>query len=105
MRKLSEGDLHHDGHLRVIHLLDFFVHEGPNGQHACLVYKAMGESVSRFQTRFPNQRLPLKFAKRLARQILQAIDYIHSCGIIHTGKSSHRSLYDFSSLTPVCLSP
>lgn len=88
MRKLNEGDATHPGYFRVVHLLDFFVLEGINGQHVCLVYKAMGESLSRFGAKLPEMKLPLMAMKRVTRQLLEALDYVHSCGIIHTGKLS-----------------
>jgi len=91
MKKLNEGNSDHDGYAHVIPLLDAFVHEGPNGPHMCLVYKAVGESLSRFQTRFKDQRLPPHLVRRVSRQLLQALDYSHSCGIIHTRRSFHSS--------------
>lgn len=78
MTKLNEGNSDHDGYAHVIPLLDAFVHEGPNGPHMCLVYKAVGESLSRFQTRFKDQRLPPHLARRVSRQLLQTLDYSHS---------------------------
>lgn len=88
MRKLDEFDPTHVGFSRIVHLSAFFVHEGPTGQHVCLVYNAMGESLSRFQAKLPEQKLGLPITKRVARQILEGLDYIHTCGVVHTGKAA-----------------
>ena len=83
---LTKQNLDHPGHNHVINLHDSFFHEGPNGWHVCLVYKAMGESLSYFQNRLKDTRLPLPLMKRVARQLLQALDHVHSTGFVHTGK-------------------
>lgn len=88
MRKFDDGDSSHPGYSRIIHLLDFFVHEGTNGQHVCLVYKAMGESLGHFQAKFRHQKLSLFLMKRVTSQLLEALDYIHQRSIIHTGKAA-----------------
>jgi len=90
MRLLSHGDVNHSGYSRIVHLLDSFVHQGVDGEHMCLVYKAMGESLCHFQDRIPDRKLPLLPMKRVTWQLLEALDYIHSCGIIHTGKTISR---------------
>lgn len=100
MRKLNEGDVKHPGYSRVVHLLDFFVLEGMNGQHVCLVYKAMGESLENFQAKMPDTKLPSVAMKRVTRQLLEALDYTHSCGIVHTGKIINRS---YRAVSLLCL--
>jgi len=73
------------GRSHIIELLDSFYHSGPNGQHMCLVYKPMGEHLLRLQARVPDNKLPVPLMKRITRQLLQALDYMHSCGWVHTG--------------------
>lgn len=84
--QLRDRNPDHPGHRYIIHLLDSFYHEGPNGQHMCLVYKAMGEPLGIFQNRLADKRLPLLLTKRVSRQLLHALDHIHSCGFVHTGR-------------------
>ena len=75
----------HPGHDHIIQLLDSFHHPGPNGQHFCLVYKAMGENILRTQGRMPSHKIPLPMLKQITRQLLQALDLLHTCDLVHTG--------------------
>ncbi len=88
MRLLDCGDVTHPGYSRIVHLVDSFIHQGIDGHHMCLVYKAMGQSLEEFQDIFPGRKLPLVAMKRVTRQLLEALDYTHSCGIIHTGTNT-----------------
>ena len=85
MQVLDKGDQSHSGFNHVVHSLSSFVHEGLNGRHVCIVYPAMGESLSFFQARMAGHKLPIYLMKRVSRQLLQALDYTHECGLIHTG--------------------
>ncbi|PQE30497.1 CMGC SRPK kinase protein [Rutstroemia sp. NJR-2017a WRK4] len=86
---MENGDPDHPGHKHVSHLLDSFYHEGPNGQHLCIVSEWLGPKVSSIAERCPNYRLDGNLARRVSRQLLLAVDYLHSCGVahgdIHTG--------------------
>jgi len=73
----------------VSRLEDSFEHQGPNGRHVCLVFKLMGESLKTFKNWFPNDMIPNPLVQRFTIQLLQAIDYAHECGIIHTGTLTH----------------
>ena len=67
-------------------VLDSFEVAGPDGTHVALVYEPMRESLSKFQRRLPDSRLPGYFLKPLLAMVLTGIDYLHSeCDIIHTG--------------------
>ncbi|RDW89992.1 CMGC protein kinase [Aspergillus mulundensis] len=58
---------HHQGAKHVSHLLDDFMHSGPNGEHVCLVFDVLGHHLG-FQT--------IQFL---------GLDFLHrDCGIIHT---------------------
>jgi serine/threonine-protein kinase SRPK3 len=86
LKYISQNDPSHPGYKHVVHLLDSFVHEGPNGKHLCLVLELMGQSVFNLQQYFPNKQLPVHIGRQIAEQILHALDWLHgSCGIIHTG--------------------
>jgi hypothetical protein len=76
------------GHDCINHLLDDFVHEGPNGKHVCLVFEPMGETLHTFNSWFEeyNKLLPGVVMERFAIQLIAAIMYAHRNGVIHTGK-------------------
>ena len=84
--QLRNADPLHAGHNHVVQLLDSFYHKGPNGQHMCLAYKPMGENILRSQARMPSQKMPLSIVKSITRQLLHALDLIHSHGWTHTGE-------------------
>lgn len=73
----------------VITLLDSFQHHGPNGKHVCIVSEALSASVSSVLSDtfeyfngvvsvFPNW-----MAKRILRQILFGLCFLHSHVVIH----------------------
>ena len=95
LRSLAEGNPDHPGHEHIVKILDSFTHSGPNGEHDCIVFEALGESVLDFQRRCEDGRLPLAMVRTIARQLLLALDYIHSgCRLIHTGKQSVVAMTD-----------
>lgn len=48
----------------------------------------MGESLSSFPTLWNPTVVPPRIAKRFTRQLLLALDYAHTSGVIHTGECS-----------------
>ncbi len=74
------------GTSHILGLLDEFEHRGPNGNHVCIVSRAMGPDMAKYRRLFPKARIPLAAMKAVAKQLLLALDFLHStCGIIHTG--------------------
>jgi len=73
------------GYNYICHLLDDFEHKGPNGNHVCLVFEIMGETLSSFPVWFEDHRIPTSVMTRFTIQILLALNYAHRHGIIHTG--------------------
>lgn len=83
----------HPGKRHVQQLLDHFHLEGPNGVHTCLVFEPMGRNLDSYifdyqrsqrrpawQARDP---LPLLFSRHVCKQLLLALDCLHSQGIMH----------------------
>ena len=71
-------------------LLDQFQISGPNGTHCCLVTEFLGPSVANF-CRYPrSDLLPLPLARRVAVQCTEALEFLHSHGIVHAGMFHHR---------------
>lgn len=72
----------------VLGLLDDFEHCGPNGNHVCLVFKAMGPTMARYRHLFPKPRVPLPLLRDISKQLLTALSFLHdTCRVIHTGQS------------------
>ncbi|KAI8270202.1 Serine/threonine-protein kinase SRPK [Colletotrichum sp. SAR11_239] len=84
--RLSSRSATNPGTAHVLSLLDHFEHRGPNGDHLCLVSKPMGPNMSVFRTLFPKAKIPVPTIKRVSKQLLLALSYLHDeCQVIHTG--------------------
>ena len=71
--------------LRVVQLYDHFKIQGPHGQHICMVFEVLGPNLLKFIQHYEYRGIPLPFVKKIARQILQGLFYLHDkCHIIHT---------------------
>ena len=72
-----------------ITLLDSFEHHGPNGKHVCIVFEALGPSISDVldcNLEYFDGALslfPKWMAKSILRQALIGICFLHSHGVIH----------------------
>lgn len=73
----------------VIALLDCFQHQGPNGKHLCIVFEVLSVNISTMLEYTPEYligsafRFPKWMAKRILRQLLLGISFLHSNGVIH----------------------
>ena len=86
LQRATSANPMHPGYPHVVTLWDHFTHIGPNGDHLCLVMEPLGENLFSLKARLPGYRLSLNLVKKIARQTLLGLDYLHSsCGIIHTG--------------------
>ncbi|PMD34411.1 kinase-like protein [Hyaloscypha variabilis F] len=82
LQHLKSGDVTHPGYQYSI-LHDSFTHKGPNGEHVCLIFKLMGESLRTFREWFDG-RIPTHLVQKFTRQLLHALEYAHGRGVIHT---------------------
>jgi serine/threonine-protein kinase SRPK3 len=81
--QLRDGDPSDAAHC--VRLLDHFEHAGPHGLHVCLVFEVLGDNLLALIKAYDYRGLPLPVVKNLARQMLVAVDYMHSrCSILHT---------------------
>ncbi|KAL4940078.1 hypothetical protein BDV06DRAFT_213778 [Aspergillus oleicola] len=76
----------------VTQLLGEFEHHGPNGVHKCLIFEPMGPSVNTMVEELPQfnprrremkVRYPLWMAKRILKQSLRALSFLHDNGVVH----------------------
>lgn len=100
MRTIATSSLRHPGASCVMKMLDRFELDGPNGNHECLVLELLGPSVSDvMDDRFVDNRLPGELAKKVARQTLLGLDYLHQHGIGHGGIRHRKLPVELSKLT------
>ncbi|KAJ9155425.1 CMGC protein kinase [Pleurostoma richardsiae] len=75
----------HEGFRFVRCVIDHFEIAGPRGAHNCLVYEPMRVTMTLFQRRLPDGKIPGPLLKHYIRHLLLGLDYIHrECGVIHT---------------------
>ena len=85
LEKISSANPSHPGRQHIVSLLDHFEHRGPNGDHVCLVFEALGESLISTLRRYHDRGLPIHIVKQITKQVLLGLDYLHrECGVIHT---------------------
>ena len=81
-----------NGTPHITRVLDEFEHCGPNGVHKCLAFEPMGPSVNTMVEELPQfkprkrgmkVRYPPWMAKRILKQSLQGLAFLHENGIAH----------------------
>ncbi|KAK1728314.1 hypothetical protein CaCOL14_010205 [Colletotrichum acutatum] len=91
----------------VVGLLDYFYHDGPNGNHLCLVLEPMGPSLSSvlnaplemYDPRNPPvRRFESDQTKRILRHVLSGLNFLHSNGIVHGDLQSGNILFALQDL-------
>jgi serine/threonine-protein kinase SRPK3 len=97
LKVIQESNAQSDGYRHVCQLLDNFTHQGPNGNHICLVLEIMKFNVLSLYRAY-SRTMPFPLLARLSKQLLRALAYLHDeCGIIHAGRfSSAASKFSFS---------
>lgn len=78
-------DVEHPGksHLRVA--LDDFEVEGPHGLHQCLIVPCLGMTLTNLRDLFDGRALDKTLLQRFLLVIVNALDFMHQAGIVHTG--------------------
>ena len=70
---------------RVVRLVDDFAIFGPHGTHVTMVTEVLGCTLLKLIKVFRYRGLPRLLVKRIIRQVLEGLDYLHTkCTIIHT---------------------
>ncbi|KAJ7910655.1 kinase-like domain-containing protein [Mycena leptocephala] len=83
MQRLTARNPPYKHHNTVVHLLDHFASDSPNGQHTCLVMEPVALSAGNLAHKYARQCMPLNVVKQITRDTLRALDYLDACGIIH----------------------
>ncbi|KAF5345014.1 hypothetical protein D9758_010433 [Tetrapyrgos nigripes] len=87
LQKIASAQPNHRGFKHNLILYDSFEFRGPHGVHLCLVTEVLGYGVDYIRKGNENGdlRLSMALTKRLTKQLLCSLDYLHDvCGIVHT---------------------
>jgi non-specific serine/threonine protein kinase len=110
LRTIAQTTVLHPGKEHIISLKDYFKHKGPNGEHGCLVFEAMGPSTATMVECLPEhllsktgrkERYPIWMARSILRQVLLGIDFLHRIGIAHGDLQPGNILFLAADLTSV----
>jgi len=83
-----------------VKLLDHFKHVGPNGQHVCMVFEFLGDSLLSLIKYTHHRGLPLDIVRELRVTISVGLDFLHrELSIIHTDLKPENILL-YSSIDP-----
>ncbi|KAI0633931.1 kinase-like domain-containing protein [Trametes polyzona] len=84
LRLLSLSAKEHPGYKYCARPLHVFEQESAHGKHSCIVYPPYGPDAFNLAMHMPELHLPLAAAKRVTRQVLMALDFLHTTlGIVH----------------------
>lgn len=89
LKILASVESEHEGKRHVVRVLDDFMIEGPNGRHLVLVMDVADPSIASFHIpvdfeRGP-RRLEVGLARKMSKQLVHAVDFLHSQGLCHGG--------------------
>merc|ERR1719204_1735262 len=69
----------------IAQMLDSFIVSASNGKHVVFVFEVLGQNLLELIKSYNYRGLPMAIVKKIAREVLLGLDYLHSeCGIIHT---------------------
>ena len=83
---LKSHPLEHPGKSRIRSVLESFEIPSPNGNHKCMLYQPLGMTFTEFLRLLPQNKFPTELAQKSVQLVLIALDYLHQCDIVHTGK-------------------
>ncbi|GAB0137716.1 hypothetical protein EsDP_00005972 [Epichloe bromicola] len=91
----------HTGPDCVAHLIDSFVHEGPNGSHQCTVTELLGPTIDTVVADYHagGERLDPDIILKITKQLLEAICSLHQAGYAHGDLSGANVVFTASQLS------
>ncbi|KAH9849010.1 kinase-like domain-containing protein [Lenzites betulinus] len=86
LKKAASAQPAHRGYRHVLQYYESFEFEGPLGTHRCIVTEVLGFSLDhvRKMREDGDRRVPVDIVKRIVKQVLFGLEYLHDvCGIVH----------------------
>jgi serine/threonine-protein kinase SRPK3 len=88
LERITAANPEHLGYQHCLTLRDNFICSSTMGDHVSLVTDVCDSDASQLQLSQLNGAFPVHAIKRIIKQTLLGLDYLHrECGVIHTGKS------------------
>ncbi|XP_043645782.1 SRSF protein kinase 1 [Drosophila teissieri] len=85
LRTVRETDPSNPRRHKTVQMLDDFKITGVNGTHICMVFEVLGDNLLKLIRKSNYRGIPLANVKTITRQVLEGLDYLHTCcQIIHT---------------------
>lgn len=88
MRKITmvSAGSRHPGREHVVQLRGDFRHKLAEGhEHVVMVSNALASTLAATNLKAPKRRVPVPTCKEIARQVLLALDFLHTeCGVVHS---------------------
>lgn len=86
LQHLQKGDTRHPGHKYLPRLLDYFYQSRRGRDNLFLVLELLGPPLQTVIERLPDHNISLSRSRQISRQLLLAVDCLHSHRIVHGGK-------------------
>jgi serine/threonine-protein kinase SRPK3 len=88
--------IEHSKHVAALH--DAFMHSGPNGEHACMVFSILNWNLLSIIKAYNFEGIPIPTVKHIMRGVCMGLDFLHRrCQIIHTDLKPENVMLDFPS--------
>jgi serine/threonine-protein kinase SRPK3 len=85
-RRIESANPRHPGFAHCLSIQRCFILRSSAGGHICFATDVLGPNMMTLRSAQPNQTFPVSVAKRIIKQILLSVDYLHrECGYVHTG--------------------